>query len=195
MQNVTLELTTCGDLKVIEKPAPYNMGPHSFHSVKASVKLSSTDGAIIFGNIVYDRKGYSDSDYIVLKDIHIDILDYISPADCSDSEFRSMWTEFEWENKLNINTNITDSKEFLEHVLKNTNMKCLTTEKALSGDCGFLSANLYARTIFGEDALANISMERSDSGQVSGSIRIRSRTQGLALSLGDKITLTQKKKV
>ena len=28
--------------------------------------------------------------------------------------------------------------------------------QALEGDCGFLAANLYAKSVFGEDALANI---------------------------------------
>ena len=34
--------------------------------------------------------------------------------------------------------------EFLEHIIKSTNMKCLTPRSALDGDCGFLAANLYA---------------------------------------------------
>ena len=37
---------------------------------------------------------------IVLNDIHIDIMDYISPASCADVAFRTMWAEFEWENKV-----------------------------------------------------------------------------------------------
>lgn len=37
---------------------------------------------------------------VVLNDIHIDIMDYIVPAVCTDAEFRSMWAEFEWENKV-----------------------------------------------------------------------------------------------
>ena len=36
----------------------------------------------------------------MLNDIHIDIMDYISPATCADVQFRSMWAEFEWENKV-----------------------------------------------------------------------------------------------
>src|SRR5688572_8323248 len=42
-----------------------------------------------------------------------------------------------------------DVNEFLRHILKSTNMACLTPEYALTGDCGFLSANLYARSVFG----------------------------------------------
>lgn len=92
--------------------------------------------------------------------------------------------------------------------MKSTNMSCLTPEGALSGDCDFLSANMYARSLFGkllfifenwlshcfpfllgEDALANLSIERTEAGTVTGHIRIRSKTQGIALSLGDRITM------
>lgn len=68
-------------------------------------------------------------------------------------------------------------------------MACLTPEGAMSGDCDFLSANLYARSLFGEDALANLSIEKMETGSISGHVRIRSKTQGIALSLGDRITL------
>lgn len=71
-------------------------------------------------------------------------------------------------------------------------MSCLTPEAALLGDCGFLSANLYARSLFGEDALANLSIEKGPDGVLQGHVRIRSKTQGIALSLGDRITLNQK---
>jgi hypothetical protein len=41
----------------------------------------------------------------------------------------------------------------------------------------------------GEDALANLSIERLESGAITGHVRIRSKTQGIALSLGDRITM------
>lgn len=50
---------------------------------------------------VYDVSGGTgDRNCVVLNDIHIDIMDYIVPASCTDSEFRQMWAEFEWENKV-----------------------------------------------------------------------------------------------
>ncbi|PKC13486.1 putative SEC26-coatomer complex beta chain of secretory pathway vesicles [Rhizophagus irregularis] len=189
LQNLSIEFATLGDLKLVERPTQHNLAPHSFHSVKATIKVSSTETGVIFGNIVYDGPGTSESNCVVLNDIHIDIMDYINPAYCNETQFRSMWTEFEWENKVNVNTNITDLREYLGHIMKSTNMSCLTPEVALSGDCGFLSANMYARSIFGEDALANISIEKQTDGAITGHVRIRSKTQGIALSLGDKITL------
>ncbi|KAI7992417.1 Coatomer subunit beta-1 [Camellia lanceoleosa] len=91
-----------------------------------------------------------------------------------------------------VNTVIQAEKEFLNHIIKSTNMKCLTPLSALEGDCRFLAANLYAKRIFGEDALVNVSIEKQADGKLSGYIRIRSKTQGIALSLGDKTTLKQK---
>ncbi|RMX42493.1 hypothetical protein pdam_00020420 [Pocillopora damicornis] len=197
LQNVTLELATLGDLKLVEKPQPIMLGPNDFSNIKANVKVSSTENGIIFGNIVYDVSGGTgDRNCVVLNDIHIDIMDYIVPASCTDSEFRRMWAEFEWENKVTVNTNITDLREYLDHLIASTNMKCLTPDKALAGECGFMAANLYARSIFGEDALANVSIEKpsDQSGpSVTGHVRIRAKSQGMALSLGDKINLSQKK--
>jgi coatomer subunit beta len=43
----------------------------------------------------------------------------------------------------------------------------------LEGDCGFLAANLYARSVFGEDALVNVSVEKLPEGRLGGYIRIR----------------------
>ncbi|XP_050393198.1 coatomer subunit beta [Patella vulgata] len=198
LQNLTLELATLGDLKLVEKPQPLTMAPHDFCNIKANVKVASTENGIIFGNIVYDVSGAaSDRNCVVLNDIHIDIMDYIVPASCTDTEFRQMWAEFEWENKVAVNTNITDLPEYLQHLMKCTNMKCLTPEKALSGDCGFMAANMYARSIFGEDVLSNISIEKpahlGKDASVQGHIRIRAKSQGMALSMGDKINLSQKK--
>lgn len=80
---------------------------------------------------------------------------------------------------------------FLFSFLNNNNLN-LWDRSALEGDCGFLAANLYAKSVFGEDALVNLSIEKQGDGKLSGYIRIRSKTQGIALSLGDKITLKQK---
>lgn len=196
LQNCTLELATLGDLKLVEKPQPVVLAPKDFCNIKANVKVASTENGIIFGNIVYDVTGAaSDRNVVVLNDIHIDIMDYIVPASCTDTEFMRMWAEFEWENKVTVNTPLTDLADYLDHLLKSTNMKCLTSEKALSGQCGFMAANMYAKSIFGEDALANLSIEKpfnKPDAPVAGHIRIRAKSQGMALSLGDKINMTQK---
>ncbi|KAJ9132038.1 Coatomer subunit beta [Coniochaeta hoffmannii] len=185
LQNLSVEFATLGDLKVVERPTTQNIGPHDFHNVQCTIKVSSTDTGVIFGNVVYDGAHSTDTNVVILNDLHVDIMDYIQPAVCTETQFRTMWTEFEWENKVNINSKAKSLREFLDQLMKATNMSCLTPEASLKGDCQFLSANLYARSVFGEDALANLSIEKEgEDCPITGFVRIRSRSQGLALSLG-----------
>ncbi|KAF2745563.1 coatomer subunit beta [Sporormia fimetaria CBS 119925] len=186
LQNLTVEFATLGDLKVVERPPTQNVGPHDFINLQATIKVSSTDTGVIFGNVIYEGEKGVDSNVVILNDVHVDIMDYIKPATCTETQFRTMWTEFEWENKVNINnTKAKSLREFLQQLMACTNMNCLTPEASMKGDCQFLSANLYARSVFGEDALANLSIEKEgENGPITGFVRIRSRSQGLALSLG-----------
>lgn len=202
LQNLSLEFATLGDLKLADRPAPQNVAGHSFLSLQATVKVSSADTGVIFGSIVYDRPGSSEEEIVILNDIHVDVMDYIQPATCTESQFRSMWSEFEWENKVNITSKGRDSQtlgEYLQNLTARTNMNCLTPQTSLKGDSGFLSANLYAKSVFGnstlsveliipgEDALANLSIEKDADGKIVGHVRIRSKGQGMALSLGQVV--------
>ncbi|KAL7568445.1 hypothetical protein ACA910_012158 [Epithemia clementina (nom. ined.)] len=195
LANLTVELATMGDMKIVERPQSHTIGPLDQMTIRASIKVSSTETGHIFGTIVYDDASTREKCYVNLNDIHMDIMDYIRPAVCTDEAFRSMWAEFEWENKVAISTSITSLLDFLNHIVTSTNMRCLTPFDNTSEKQGsFLAANLYARSVFGEDALVNVSVEKKDDndGKLAGYIRIRSKTQGIALSLGDRITSVQR---
>ena len=182
--------------------------------MRACVKVASTETGAIFGTIVFDPphtpSGSSPpppaladalaAGVVVLNDVHVDVMDYISPASVPDGAFRGMWAEFEWENKVAVSTPMTDAAAFLDHVAASTTMTILTPPAARAGKAGFLAANLYARSVFGEDALVNVAVEEVPAGAsgpgsgagLAGAIRIRSKTQGIALALGDKLILKQK---
>ncbi|KAG4305420.1 hypothetical protein PORY_000976 [Pneumocystis oryctolagi] len=187
LQNLSIEFATLGNLKIVERPSIHNLAPYDFLKVQVTIKVLSTDTGIIFGNCAYEGGGSQDSNIVIFNDIHIDIIDYIRPSFCSENQFRNMWTEFEWENKVNISSLTTQNlKEFLNELIIKTNMACLSP-KTLKEDCNFLSANLYAKSIFGEDALMNVSLEKQNNDCITGHIRIRSKTQGIALSIGELI--------
>jgi len=221
LQNVAVELSTQGDLKLVDRPPAVTLAPGQQMMVHASIKVASTETGIIFGYVTYEKKSAADKECTVLNELHVDILDYIERAWIGELAFRTMWSEFEWENKININTSITEVGTFLEHIMRNTNMSIVgrsykkDSEKQKSKDklsledvqemlkeaagvkklidtSSFVAVNLYAKSIFGEDALANISIEKLPDGKLTGSVRIRSRTQGIALSLGDRITIVQR---
>lgn len=193
MRNLSVEFSTLGDLKVVDKPPTANIGPHGFHKVSVTIKVSSADTGVIFGNIVYDGRHSDESTIVILNDVHVDIMDYIKPASCSESVFRKMWNEFEWENKITIKSSMGSLKEYLDELMEGTNMKCLTPGAIVGEECHFLAANLYSRSSFGEDALANLCIEKQTDGPIIGHVRIRSKGQGLALSLGDRVASISRK--
>ncbi|EGW34231.1 uncharacterized protein SPAPADRAFT_135572 [Spathaspora passalidarum NRRL Y-27907] len=193
LRNLSVEFATLGDLKVVDKPATANIGPHGFHKVQTTIKVTSADTGVIFGNIVYDGQHSNESTIVILNDVHVDIMDYIKPATCSETQFRKMWNEFEWENKITIKSQMDSLKDYMDELMKGTNMNCLTPGAVIGEECQFLSANLYSRSSFGEDALANLCIEKQSDGPIIGHVRIRSKGQGLALSLGDRVASISKK--
>merc|ERR1712127_419837 len=122
LQNVLVELSTQGDLKLVDRPAAVTLLPGQQTMVSASIKVASTETGIIFGYVTYEKRSAADKECTVLNELHVDILDYIERANIGELAFRTMWSEFEWENKININTSITEVGAFLEHIMRNTNM-------------------------------------------------------------------------
>ena len=106
LQNLCLDFATLGDLKLVERPSVFTVAPHGFQSVKATIKVSSTETGVIFGSILWDGPALAEQ-AVILNDIHIDIMDYIKPAHCTEQQFRAMWTEFEWENRVNVSTTVS----------------------------------------------------------------------------------------
>jgi len=198
LQNVDLEIATRGDITLVEKPVTFTLAPWAQHRCRASVKVESTESSFIYGNVVYEKSGNElGTIVIVLHEINVDILDYIAPKDCPENEWNDMWKKFEWENKIVVDTNFTGLDQFLEHIIKATHMRAISNVNIDTslGSGAFLAANLYAKSTFGEDALANVSLEKtSKEGTITGHIRIRSKTQGIALSLGDTFNSVMKAK-
>lgn len=85
LQNLCLDFATLGDLKIVERPSVYTIGPHGFQSIKATIKVSSTETGVIFGSILWEGPNMSES-CVILNDIHIDIMDYIKPAYCNETQ-------------------------------------------------------------------------------------------------------------
>ncbi|KIK78104.1 hypothetical protein PAXRUDRAFT_774698, partial [Paxillus rubicundulus Ve08.2h10] len=85
LQSLCLDFTTLGDLKLVECPAMYTITPHGFQSIKATIKMSSTETGVIFRSILWEGPGLAES-CMILNNIHINIMDYIEPAYCSETQ-------------------------------------------------------------------------------------------------------------
>ena len=55
LTNLTMELATMGDLKLVERPQSHTIGPMDSRRLRANIKVSSTETGHIFGTIVFDN--------------------------------------------------------------------------------------------------------------------------------------------
>ena len=67
----------------------YTLAPHGFQSIKATIKVSSTETGVIFGSILWEGQGMTEA-CVVLNDVHVDIMDYIKPAWCNEAQVRGL---------------------------------------------------------------------------------------------------------
>ena len=88
LSDLCVELATVGDLKLVDHPQSHLVPVGESVTIKSNIKVSSTESAHIYGTIGYFRAGSTEKTYINLNDIHIDIMDYIHPATCTDTKFR-----------------------------------------------------------------------------------------------------------
>lgn len=193
IENLKLELSARGDgnSNTIDRPESIVLAPMSTACINTNVKVVSAENRRLFGCITFDL-GDRKEQVMMLDDISINITDYIKPASISFEEFRDVWSHCEWENKVTVRTKLTNLREYLMQLVSALNMRCVTADRSLKGDCSFLLANLYARSSFGEEALVNVSIEKeTPKSVVTGNVKIRSQSQGMALSLGEKITAVQ----
>lgn len=274
LTNVTIELLTSStDLRIVDRPSAFSLGPFASKTVTASLHISSTEAGSLFGYLTLTlREGANSgpflakktnsedasptSQVIPLDKIHIDLLDMLRRNWSTESAFRQMWLDFEWENRIEVGSESCDVKAYVLHLLEHTNLtvvrhgetavafnqmfknfggvsrgrsfsstspsspasmkgnrsgsnvgvssleeletkayiahvSTLPEMQRLKPDTSFFSVNLYGKSIFAEDVLANLSIRREGNG-LEGTVRIRARSRGIAISLGDRISYINK---
>jgi len=153
---------TQGNLKVVEKPVPLTLRSESTAMIKASLKVSSTDSGLIYGYLSYDSATGNEPYILNINEIQIDFINDLLQAECTELEFKKKWAEYEWENKVQVNTTITDLKEFVDHFAKSLNVSLMTKLEDSDNQASnsFLVANFYTKSKFEEDCLLNMSVEK-----------------------------------
>lgn len=86
LSNVQLELSTLGDLSLIEKPMHLPiLEPNAFINLNATVKIRSTELAVIMGTLAFELQP-TEIEFIILEQISIDMMKYILPSYCTESQ-------------------------------------------------------------------------------------------------------------
>lgn len=69
LPSISCELLTQGNLKIVEKPIQVTLRALSSVTVKASLKVSSTDNGAIYGYLTYDSFSGNQPNVINLNEI------------------------------------------------------------------------------------------------------------------------------
>ena len=162
---------------------------------------------MIYGYLTYDSATGVDPHILNINEIQIDFINDLMQAECTELEFKKKWAEYEWENKVQVNTTLTDLKEFVDHFAKSLNVSLMTKleDQDKEATNSFLVANFYTKSKFEEDCLLNMSIEKvnfnklAEAGQttlksdtkITGLIRLRAKTEGMALCVGEKCKLVR----
>ena len=187
LQNVSLQLSVPKEFSIIEKPPIFSLEPKETIHVKSSVKFTKTINAYIFGQITFNNfKG--ENSFIHLSGIFIELLSTYK-ENISDIEFRKNWNDYSWEHNVMIVSRKKCFSECIKALMKGLKMTLIFPQNidARNDEFPFMVANLYSKTKLGENALVNISVEKSKDNKIIGTCIIRSKTKDFMTGLGEKI--------
>ena len=187
LQNVSLQLFVPKEFSIIEKPPIFTLEPNETVHVRSSVKFTKTINAYIFGQISFNNfKG--ENSFIHLSGLFIELLSTYK-ENISDLDFRKNWSDYTWEHNVMIVSRKKKFSECVNELIKGLNMTLVSpkTIEMINDEFPFMVCNLYAKTKLGENALVNLSVERSKDNKIIGSCFIRSKTKDFMTGLGEKI--------
>ena len=187
LQNVSLQLFVPKEFSVIEKPPVFSLEPNETVHVRSSVKFTKTINAYIFGQISFNNfKG--ENSFMHLSGLFIELLSTYK-ENISDLDFRKNWNDYTWEHNVMIVSRKKNFSQCINELIKGLKMTLVfpKTLDMINDDYPFMVANLYAKTKLGENALVNISVEKSKDNKIIGTCVIRSKTKDFMTGLGEKI--------
>ena len=187
LQNVSLQLFVPKEFSIIEKPPIFTLEPNETVHVRSSVKFTKTINAYLFGQISFNNfKG--ENSFMHLSGLFIELLSTYK-ENISDLDFRKNWSDYTWEHNVMIVSRKKKFSECVNELIKGLNMTLVSpkTIEMINDEFPFMVCNLYAKTKLGENALVNLSVERSKDNKIIGSCFIRSKTKDFMTGLGEKI--------
>jgi hypothetical protein len=187
LQNVSVQLFVPKEFSIIEKPPIFTLEPNEIVHVRSSVKFTKTVNAYIFGQISFNNfKG--ENSFMHLSGLFIELLSTYK-EDISDLDFRKNWSDYTWEHNVMIVSRKKSFSDCVNELIKGLNMTLVSPKNIdlINDEYPFMVANLYAKTKLGENALVNLSVEKSKDNKIIGTCVIRSKTKDFMTGLGEKI--------
>ena len=192
LTNVLFEFTTVGSVSILQRNDLLSLAPGGSETFDLPVMISSGSCGTLFGAVSFDFAGAGGSDHqlLPLAPIDVDPFFCFEPTQISETSFRSKWAASIWERKIDINTQETDLIAFIDRIANTFKFEIITPRQQLdvtSKSAGFIAANLFTRSLFGEEVEMNVNAKLEKDGKISGFLRIRSPFEQLAFLFGKLI--------
>lgn len=176
LSNIKLELNCVGKLELIDRAAPLTLKPDQAENLRLTIKVTSAEAGKIFGSISYDIS--NSSYYLPLALITVPSSDFMESSTISLTDFRKKWDVFEWEKRTAVHHAYESFNDFISKIADVSKLNAISD---IDPELPFLTTNLYSKSFFGEEVLANVNVELKD-GIITGFIRLRTNTLSMAQS-------------
>lgn len=176
--NVKVELYCSGKLELVDKPSTITLPAQQSDQIICSIKATSAEAGRIYGNILYDIENVEERQLIPLSPITITPDNYMTPLKVDSIKYREKWEMFEWEKKITISSTLS-IKEIITRYQEKGKMHLMNE---FDDNASWATVNLCATSMFDEDVLLNISLEKTDNGTTEGYMRLRCASQPMAIA-------------
>lgn len=82
---------------ILEKAQSVNLRPNESVLLRTQLRFSESEFGVIYGFISYDSQAGLEQPYLITEEISIDYMQFVEPAELSETNFKLEWQKAEHE--------------------------------------------------------------------------------------------------
>jgi coatomer subunit beta len=95
--NIQIEFSSSVEVLVLEKAQSVNLRPAESVLLRTQLRFSESEFGVIYGFINYDNQAGLEQPYLITEEITIDYMQFVEPAELSETNFKLEWQKAEHE--------------------------------------------------------------------------------------------------
>lgn len=184
MLNIQIEFSSSVEVLILEKAQSVNLRPNESVLLRTQLRFSESEFGVIYGFISYDNQAGLEQPYLITEEISIDYMQFVEPAELSETNFKLEWQKAEHE--VVYETSIPSKAgryviayqrtfatiiQAYEKVLHAR----LVGDTALDQNQYFLNCHLFGKSKLGENFFVNLSLFAGEATSLSVTIRSKDK--------------------
>jgi vesicle coat complex subunit len=95
--NIQIEFSSSVEVLILEKAQSVNLRPSESVFLRTQLRFSESEFGVIYGFINYDNQAGLEQPYLITEEISIDYMQFVEPAELSETAFKLEWQKAEHE--------------------------------------------------------------------------------------------------